>query len=166
MTKLNNLRDLYIDQLEEIYTIEWLLVKSLPEMAEIATASKLKESIQKHFRESEGHVQRLEMIFNNLDLKPKEKPCKAMHALLEERHDLMKGQTTAEVTDAALIVLAQRIEHYEIAVYGTLRTFAQTLSQIESSRLLQQTLSEEEAADRLLTDVALTVVNQTAAAAG
>src|SRR5262245_6177825 len=153
--KLQNLRDLYLEQLEDIYDAERQLVKALPKMAKAAESSRLKDAFTNHLKQTELHVSRLEEVFGYLNAKPRGKTCKAMKGLIEEGEDLMKEDAAPEVKDAGLITSAQRVEHYEMAAYGGLRTFAQQLGQLKAADILQRTLDEEGTADKLLTQIAL-----------
>ncbi len=161
--KLETLRDLYIEQLEDLYDAEQQLTKALPKMAKTAHNAKLKSAFENHLRQTEGHVQRLEQAFGLLNMKAKAKTCKAMKGLVEEGNEMVKENADADVKDAGLIAAAQRVEHYEIAAYGTVRTYAQLLGQREAVQLLQQTLDEEGEADKLLTQLAMTGINLDAA---
>ena len=157
--KLNNLRDLYVEQLRDLYDAEKQLTKALPKMAKAATSPKLKEAFQNHLRETEGHVKRLEQVFGTLDMAPRGKKCKAMQGLVEEGSEMMEENAEPEVMDAGLIAAAQRVEHYEMAGYGTVRTYAQTLGEKQAATLLQQTLDEEKHADELLSQIAESTIN-------
>jgi ferritin-like metal-binding protein YciE len=161
--KLETLRDLYVEQLEDLYDAEQQLTKALPKMAKTAHSPKLKSAFENHVRQTEGHVQRLEQVFGFLNKKAKAKTCKAMKGLVEEGNDMVKEKADADVKDAGLIAAAQRVEHYEIAAYGTVRTYAQILGQREAVQLLQQTLDEEGEADKLLTQIAMSSINLEAA---
>lgn len=154
--KLDNLTKLYIEQLKDIYSAETQLTKALPKMAKAANAADLKEAFQSHLEETKTHVERLESIFQTLERSPRGAKCKGMAGLIEEGTELLKEEDiVADVLDAGLIAAAQRVEHYEIAAYGTVRTFAQQLGQTEVADLLQQTLDEEHAADQKLTTIAV-----------
>lgn len=154
--KLENLNKLYIEQLKDIYSAETQLTKALPKMAKSASNRGLKMAFESHLEETKSHVERLQTIFQTLDYSPRGPKCKGMAGLLEEGEDLMKEEDAdPEVLDAGLIAAAQRVEHYEIAAYGTVRTFAQRLGYTEAADLLQQTLDEEYAADQKLTAIAV-----------
>src|ERR1041385_4358037 len=157
--KLNTLRDLYIEQLRDLYDAEKQLTKALPKMAKASTSPKLKEAFETHLRQTEGHVKRLEQVFAGLDMAPRGKKCKAMQGLVEEGSEMMDENAEPEVMDAGLIAAAQRVEHYEMAGYGTVRTYAQTLGEKQAVTLLQQTLDEEKHADELLTQIAENTTN-------
>jgi ferritin-like metal-binding protein YciE len=161
--RLENLQDLYVEQIEDLYSAEQQLIKALPQMAKAATNPHLKNAFINHLEQTKDHVQRLQGVFSALELKPKNKTCKAMEGLIEEGDEMIREDGNYEVKDAGLIACAQRIEHYEIAAYGTARTFANTLGYHEAARLLQLTLNEEGEADKLLTLIATTVINPTAA---
>jgi ferritin-like metal-binding protein YciE len=162
--KLNTLRDLYMEQLRDVFNAEKQLVKALPKLAKASTSPKLKKAFEDHLKQTEGHVQRLEQIFGSMDMALRGKKCKAMEGLLEEGSEMMEEDADPDVMDAGLIAAAQRVEHYEIASYGTLRTYAQTLGKQDHVRLLQQTLDEEGEADKLLSQIAESAVNVEAAA--
>lgn len=153
--KLDNLTKLYIEQLKDIYSAESQLTRALPKMAKAANAASLKQAFETHWAETKTHVERLESIFQTLQRSPRGPKCKGMAGLLEEGDELMKEEDiTDDVLDAGLIAAAQRVEHYEIAAYGTVRTFAQRLGHAEIAQLLQQTLDEEYATDQKLTTIA------------
>ena len=160
--RLDSLRDLYIDQLRDLYDAENQLVAALPKMAEAASASDLQAAFRDHLEQTREHVNRLETIFEHLGVSAKGKKCKAMQGLIAEGKEAINEDGTDPVRDAALIAAAQRVEHYEMAGYGTVRTFAQTLGEDDLSSLLQQTLNEEGEADKKLTELALGRVNATA----
>lgn len=164
--KLDSLHDVYVDELKDLHNAENQLLKALPKLAKAAAASELRHAFEQHLKETEGHVVRLEKIFNNLGISPKGKKCKAMEGLIAEGADLMAEDGEPSVMDAALIAAAQRVEHYEMAGYGCVRTFARLLGHDADADLLQETLDEEGAADRKLTHLAETVINQEAANEG
>lgn len=157
--KLDSLHKLYVEELRDIYSAENQLVKALPKMAKGASHEELKQAFEDHLEQTEGHVERLEEIFKRLDEKPTGKTCKAMKGLIEEGSEILKEDGDESVIDAALIGAAQKVEHYEIASYGTVRTFAELLGEEEAAALLQETLDEEGETDKLLTELAETVVN-------
>jgi len=157
--KLGTLHDLYVDELKDLYNAEHQLLKALPKMAKAASASKLAEAFTNHLEETKGQIERLEKIFKKLDASPKGKTCKAMEGLIEEGKELMEEDAEPTVMDAALIAAGQRVEHYEMAGYGCVRTFATLLGYKDAADLLQQTLNEEGAADKKLTKLAETVIN-------
>lgn len=152
--KLDNLTKLYIEQLKDVYSAETQVTRALPKMVKAAHDPSLQQAFQSHLEETKTHVERLESIFKMLERSTRGPKCKGMAGLLEEGADLMKEDITPEVLDAGLIAAAQRVEHYEIAAYGTIRTFAQRLGHTEIASLLQQTLDEEYAADQKLTALA------------
>lgn len=157
--KLETLHDLYVDELKDLYSAEHQLLKALPKMAKAASAPQLAKAFTDHLEETRGQVERLEKIFKKLDVSPKGKTCKAMEGLLEEGKEVMDEDADPTVMDAALIAAAQRVEHYEMAGYGCVRTFARLLGDEQAADLLQKTLDEEGAADKKLTKLAETVIN-------
>jgi ferritin-like metal-binding protein YciE len=164
--KLDSLQKLYIEELRDLYNAENQLVKALPKMAKHASHQELKQAFEDHLEQTKEHVERLDEIFKRLDERPTGKTCKAMKGLIEEGSEYLEKDGDESVLDAALIGAAQRVEHYEIAGYGTVRTFANMLGENEAAELLQQTLDEEGEADKLLTELAETVVNVEAPTAG
>ena len=160
--KLDNLRKLYIEELRDLYSAENQLLKALPKMAKGAASTELKQAFENHLEETEGHVERLEDIFEDLDETPKGKTCQAMKGLVEEGSEILEEEGEESVLDAGIIAAAQKVEHYEIASYGTVRTFAELLGQKEAVKLLQQTLDEEGAADEKLNELAEEIVNPAA----
>jgi ferritin-like metal-binding protein YciE len=157
--KLESLEDLYVDELKDLYSAENQLLKALPKMAEAATAPKLSKAFESHLKQTRGHVTRLEKIFKKLGGSPKGKKCKAMEGLLAEGKELMAEDADAAVMDAALIGAAQRVEHYEMAGYGCVRTYARLLGHDDAADLLQRTLDEEGATDKALTELAELAIN-------
>jgi ferritin-like metal-binding protein YciE len=154
-TELNSLEDLFVLEIEDLYDAETRLTKALPKMAEAAHDQQLKSAFKSHLKETERHVERLEKIFNQLGKEPRRETC--------DGEEIINAEGDAAVKDAAIIGAAQRVEHYEIAAYGTARTLAQRLKQDEAARLLQETLDEESAADKKLTGIAESSVNAQAA---
>jgi ferritin-like metal-binding protein YciE len=152
--ELDNLRALYIDELKDLYSAEKQLVKALPKMAKNATNPQLKQAFTNHLAETEGHVQRLEEIFQSLEAGAGGKKCVGMEGLIEEAKELIDEDPEEDVLDAGLISKAQHVEHYEMAGYGTVRTYAEILGETDHAELLQQTLDEEGNADKLLTQLA------------
>jgi ferritin-like metal-binding protein YciE len=152
--KLESLHDLFVDELKDLYNAEIQLTKALPKMAKAASSEDLRTAFEGHLTETEHQVQRLETIFKQLEANPKGKKCKAMVGLIEEGKEIMEEDAEDAVKDAALIAAAQRVEHYEIAGYGTVRTYAQLLGFDEAANLLQETLDEEASADKKLTELA------------
>jgi len=163
---LDSLQDLFLNELKDVLNAEKQLVQALPKMAKAAQSPKLQQAFTKHLKETEGHVDRLERIFRSLGQTARGKACKGMQGLIEEGKEILEEDGSPEVIDAALISAAQRVEHYEIAAYGCLRTYAQLLGNSEADRLLQQTLAEEEATDKALTALGEGGINQAAVAAG
>jgi ferritin-like metal-binding protein YciE len=157
--KIETLKDLFVDQLKDMYHAEQQLVKALPKMAKAGSEPELKEAITHHLEQTKGHVNRLEEIFAEVGVKPRTKTCEAMEGLIEEGSALIKEDVEAHVLDAGLICAAQKVEHYEIAAYGTLRTWARQLGLERAADLLQETLHEESEADEKLTRSAESVVN-------
>ena len=156
---IDSLKDLYIDELKDLYNAENQLLKALPKMARKASAPELKRAFQEHLVQTEGHVNRLEKIFKGLGEKPTGKTCKAMKGLIEEGKEIIEEDGDDSVLDAALIGAAQRVEHYEIAGYGVVRTFASLLGEEDAMGLLQRTLNEEGETDKKLTQIAESAIN-------
>jgi ferritin-like metal-binding protein YciE len=153
--KENQLRELYVEQLRDLYSAETQLVKALPKMAEAATSEQLRTGFQQHLTQTQEHVRRLETIFEKLSEKPTGQKCKGMEGLIKEGREVIEDEEfEAELKDAALIAAAQRVEHYEIAGYGTVRTFANLLEDDEALELLEKTLDEEKETDQKLTEIA------------
>jgi ferritin-like metal-binding protein YciE len=152
--KNENLRELLVEELKDLYSAENQLTKALPKVAKNASDPQLKKAIENHLKETEGHVARLEQIFEKLDESPKGKTCEGMKGLITEADERIKEGGEPAVLDAGLIADAQRVEHYEISAYGSARTFANLLGEKEVVRLLEQTLKEEKAADEKLTSIA------------
>jgi ferritin-like metal-binding protein YciE len=157
--KLDTLRQLYIDELRDLYNAENQLIKALPKMAKAASSKELREALEEHLEQTKGHVDRLEQVFAGLDEKPKGKPCHGMKGLIEEGSEILEEDGEESVLDAGIIVAAQKVEHYEIAGYGSVRTFANLLGENEAVGILQKTLDEESEADELLTALADGIVN-------
>ena len=163
---LDSLHNLYVEQLKDLYNAENQLLKALPAMKRAASAPELKAAFEAHLAVTKTQVTRLEKVFAELDESPKGKKCKAMEGLVAESKDVLAEEGEPAVIDAAIIVCAQRIEHYEIAGYGCVRTFAKLLGYTEAQSLLQQTLDEEGDADKKLTELAETIINIDAENAG
>lgn len=157
--ELATLRDLYIDELKDLYNAEHQLEKALPKMAKAATEPQLKQSFEMHLEQTKGHIQRLEQIFKELGEKPTGKVCLAMKGLVEEGAEMISEDAEASVKDAGLISSAQRVEHYEMAGYGVVRTYARELGETVAAQLLQTTLEEEAQTDKKLSKLAEQVVN-------
>jgi ferritin-like metal-binding protein YciE len=163
---LNSLEKLFLEELKDIYNAEKQILRALPRMAKTAESPELEQAFTKHLKETEGHVQRLERVFKELGQAPRGKKCKGMEGLLEEGKEVMQEDGEPAVIDAALIAGAQRVEHYEIAAYGCLRAYAELLGYTQARQLLQQNLAEEEAADKKLTELGESGINEAAAAVG
>jgi ferritin-like metal-binding protein YciE len=157
------LRDFFEDGLKDIFWAEHALTKALPKMAKNATSSKLIHAFEHHLKETEEHITRLEKVFESLGLKAVGKKCDAMDGLLKEADGIMAETEFGVVRDAAMIAAAQKVEHYEIATYGTLRAYAVTLGESKAVTLLAKTLEEEKKADVALTEIALADINIEAA---
>jgi len=151
---LEDLMDLFVEELKDIYSAETQMVKALPKMVKAATSKDLKLAFSLHLQETEGHVKRLEQVFKMLEESPKGKTCEGMKGLLKEGDEIMKEDAEPEVRDAGLISAAQRVEHYEMAGYGTVRTYAEILRRDDLARILQETLQEEKSTDSKLTNLA------------
>lgn len=160
--KIENMEDLFLEQIEDLYDAEKRLVKALPKMADASTSLSLRQAFQSHLMETEGHVRRLESVFRALGKDPKGQTCDAMKGLISEGEDIVSDIDPSAVRDAGLIAAANRVEHYEIAGYGSARTFAQGLGLREAVSLLEQTLQEEKMADQKLTNLAESMVNEEA----
>jgi ferritin-like metal-binding protein YciE len=156
-SKLENLEELLVHELKDLYSAETQLVKALPKMAKAATDETLKAGFETHLEETKEHVTRLEKIFEVLGESPRGKTCKAMKGLIEEGNETIQERAVDEVKDAALIVAAQKIEHYEIAGYGSTRTFAELLGRDDVVELLEETLEEEKATDVKLSEAASSI---------
>jgi len=158
------LKELLVEQLQDLLHAESQLTEALPQMAEAAHAPKLKEAFEKHLMQTEGHVERLHKVFEMLGAEADPKPCKAMMGLIEEGKETMEeGAEKAPIAaDLALIGAAQRVEHYEIACYGTVRSLARQIGEIDAARLLSHTLGEEESSDFLLTMISDPLIQQAA----
>ena len=163
--KLESMQSLFLHELQDLYDAETQIVQALPKMAEAASAPELKRGFEEHLRQTEGQVKRLEQIFQQLDTSSKGKKCKGMAGLIAEGEELIKEKADPDVKDAGLIACAQKVEHYEIAGYGSARTWAQILGNNQACQLLQQTLDEEGETDKKLTRLAERKINQEAARA-
>ena len=157
--KLDSLETLYIEELRDLYNAENQLLKALPKMAKGAASPELKLAIEDHLEQTKEHVERLDEIFEKLDKKPTGKTCKAMKGLIEEGSEILEDEGEDSVLDAGIIAAAQKVEHYEIASYGTVRAFADMLGEEDAAELLQQTLDEEGETDKRLTELAEEIVN-------
>jgi ferritin-like metal-binding protein YciE len=157
--KLDTLEKPYVSELRDLYDAENQLLKALPKMAKAASSKELKDGFEKHLEQTKGHVSRLEQIFDELDENPKGKTCQAMKGLIKEGSEILKKDSEESILDAGIIVAAQKVEHYEIAGYGSVRTFAHLLGQNEAAELLQTTLDEESETNEILNQLAGSVVN-------
>lgn len=154
------LRELYTDELKDLYNAENQLVKALPKMAKAASSEELRRGFEEHLEQTKQHVQRLERIFKALDESPKGKKCVGMEGLIKEGSEVMEEDFEDAVLDVALIGAAQRVEHYEIAAYGTVRALAKILGETEHASVLQETLHEEKETDEKLTELATEINEQ------
>ena len=161
-SKMARLEDLYTDLLKDLYSAEKQLVKALPKMAKNAQSLDLERAFQEHLRQTEGHVERIERIFSELGGSPRGKKCVGMEGLIEEGNELLQEDVEPNVLDAGLIAAAQKVEHYEIAGYGTARAWAERLGYNDAARTLQQTLEEESAANEKLNKIAESHINMEA----
>jgi ferritin-like metal-binding protein YciE len=157
--EFNSLDDLFINQLEDLYDAEHRIIRALPKMSEAARSRDLKQAFDHHLAQTRGHVDRLDQIFRELNKTPERETCEAMKGLVREGEQMIDAKGDANVRDAALIAAAQRVEHYEMAGYGTARSLALHLGHAEAARLLQETLEEEKSADSKLSDIAENSVN-------
>jgi ferritin-like metal-binding protein YciE len=160
--KLLSLEDLFHEELRDIYDAERQLVKALPKMAKAASSDELRQAFEEHLDQTRGHVERLERVFELCGKKARGKTCEAMEGLIEEGANMIDADGEDMVRDAGLIAAAQRVEHYEMAVYGCLHTWARQLNNHEAADLLEQTLNEEKETDQRLTQIAEGMVNQAA----
>jgi ferritin-like metal-binding protein YciE len=152
--ELNSLKTLLIDQLKDLKDAENQLTKALPKMAKAASSPKLQQAFERHLEQTKGHLERVEQVLTDLSGNNRGKKCKAMEGLIEEGAELMKEKAEPEVMDAGLIAAAQKVEHYEIASYGTARTYANLLGLNQAAKTLQQILDEEGQTDKMLTQIA------------
>lgn len=159
MAKLSSLDDLLVHELQDIYNAENQILKALPKMAKAASAPELRQAFEEHLRQTEGHVQRLERAFEALGKPVRGRKCDGMAGLIEEGKKMLEEDAEPAVKDAALIASAQKVEHYEIASYGCVATYAQMLGLTEVKNLLGQTLAEEEQTDAKLTQLAESLIN-------
>jgi len=157
--ELETLKDLYVEELKDLYSAENMTIKALPKMIKAASHPELKRAFTKHLKETERQVQRLERVCRQLGVSPKGKKCVGMEGLLKEGSDLIKEKPDADVLDAGLIAAAQHVEHYEMAGYGCVRTYARQLGYEDQATLLQTTLDEEGTTDKVLTEIAERSVN-------
>lgn len=157
------LKKLLQDELEDMYDAEQQLIKALPKMAEASSSPELQRALKQHLTVTQNQVKRLEQVFEALGEKAKRKPCKGMAGIVSEGNEMLEEDLDEATMDAAIISAAQKVEHYEIASYGTVRTLAQTLGNNEVAELLEETLNEEKEADQLLTQIAESSINSEAA---
>jgi len=157
--KLNNLNDLYVDTLKDLYSAEQQIISALPKMVNAASSPDLKRGLQDHLDQTRRQVDRLSQIFNELGTSPTGKKCRGMEGLIEEGEEILNSHADPDVTDAGLIASAQKVEHYEISDYGTARTFARQLGFTNAAQVLQQILQEEKTTDEKLTALAESGIN-------
>ena len=160
----NDLHELFLDELADLLSAEQQLTKALPKMIKAAHSEDLKAAIEAHLKETEGQIDRLEQVFQSLNEKPKKKTCAAMKGLIEEASELLQEQKGKSSLDAAIIAAAQKVEHYEIASYGTVRAWAEHMGHEEAVTLISETLDEEKSADEKLTELAESSLNEEATA--
>jgi ferritin-like metal-binding protein YciE len=153
MSTVDSIEKLFIEELKDLYSAENQITKALPKMVNAASSKELKKAFENHLRETEGQIERLIQVCNILGANPKGKSCEGMKGVLEEGASMLKEAEEGDVRDAALISAAQRVEHYEMAAYGTVRTYAELLGQKQCAKLLEETLEEEKAADQKLTSI-------------
>lgn len=164
MQKINSLDEMFLLEVKDLYHAEKQLTKALPKAAKKSSSPELKSALEEHFRQTEGHVNRLEEVFKMLGQTPKAKTCEAMKGILEEAEEILNSKADASVRDAAIIGAAQKVEHYEIASYGTIVQWAAQMGRDDIKKILAQTLDEEEDADRKLSELAKTSINSRALA--
>ncbi|WP_276495930.1 ferritin-like domain-containing protein [Pontibacter litorisediminis] len=160
--KLNNLKDLMIHEMKDIYNAEQQITKALPKMMDACSSDKLRQAFEEHLHVTEQQIQRLDRVFDSLGEKPTGEKCKAMEGIIRECEMMMSERADASVMDAALIACAQRVEHYEIAAYGTVCAYAKQLGMNDALQALQTTLQEEKQTDERLTMIAEQTINQRA----
>jgi len=163
--QMGSLEELLTNELQDLYDAEKQILKELPKMVDAASSPKLQKGFQQHLEQTKKHVERLDQIFKSRQLPSKGKKCKGIEGILEEGGELLKQDVDPDVLDAGLIAAAQKVEHYEIASYGSVRTYAELLGDGHTARLLEQTLEEEKATDAKLTELARNEVNLEAAEA-
>jgi ferritin-like metal-binding protein YciE len=151
---VENLEQLFINELKDIYSAEKQITKALPKMAKSAKSEELRSAFEEHLEQTKGHIERLDQIFEKLGKTSRGKTCHGMQGLIEEGQEVMEEAAKGDVRDAALISAAQRVEHYEIAAYGTVRTYANLLGRKDAAKLLEQTLEEEKQTDEKLNEIA------------
>ena len=150
---VDTIEKLFIEELKDLHSAEKQITKTLPKLIEAATTVDLKKAFEHHLKETEGHVARLDRAFELLGTRPKEKTCDGMKGILSEGAEMLRETKEGDIRDVALISAAQRVEHYEMAAYGTVRSYAEQLNQAQIAKLLQETLEEEKAADKKLTEI-------------
>ena len=160
--KIDNMEELFLAEIEDLYDCEKRLTKALPKMAKASTSPELRQAFESHLRETQGHAERLERVFSEMGKSPKAETCEAIKGLIEEGEQMISNTDQSPLRDAGVIAAANRVEHYEIAAYGSARTFAQTLGLSSAVSLLEQTLEEEKKADKKLTELAETMINMEA----
>ena len=165
MSGVNTIDQLFVEELKDIYSAETQITKALPKMAKASTSEELKTAFEEHLEETEGQIERLDQIFETLGVSPKGKTCEGMKGVLTEGEEVLKETEKGDIRDSALISAAQRVEHYEMAAYGAVRTYAQKLGKQQIVGLLEETLEEEKAADKKLTQIAAKVQQQALRAA-
>jgi len=163
---MDSLADLLQDELKDIYDAEKQLTKALPKLAKKATNEQLREALESHLQETEGHIERLEQIFEQMEMPARGKKCEGMQHLIAEGNEMIGDAEEDGTRDAVMIAAVQKTEHYEIATYGTIRTWANLLGKSDIASILEETLEEEKAADEKLTSIAESFVNEQAAQEG
>jgi ferritin-like metal-binding protein YciE len=164
--RIESMQDLFLEQIQDLYDAEERLIKALPKMAEAATSSELRSALEEHLSQTRGQLRRLEQVFAEIGEEPKGETCEAMKGLIKEGEDIIDDVQQSYLRDAGIIAAGNRVEHYEMAGYGTARTMAQALGLTRSAELLQQTLEEEKKADAMLTTIAESSVNPQAMRGG
>ena len=157
--QIDNLEKFFVEQLKDVYNAEKQIVRALPRMSKAATDEELRNAFDTHLRETEKQVERLERVFKDFGQTPQGKKCVGMEGLIEEAKELLQEDVDPEVLDAGLIMAAQKVEHYEIATYGCLKTYAELLGNEDAARVLDEILEEEKRADQLLTEIAERSIN-------
>jgi ferritin-like metal-binding protein YciE len=157
--RLDDMRDLFVEELKDLYDVENQIIDALPKMIDGASSPQLKQAFQQHLQTTRLQKDRLEQLFRRLNMKPERETCAGIRGILMEGEILLKADGDPKVKDATLIAAAQRVEHYEMAAYGSLRSFARQIARDDLADIIQQTLDEEGDTDKRLTDIAMTVVN-------
>jgi ferritin-like metal-binding protein YciE len=163
--KVNSLKELFVEELKDVYDAENQIVKALPKIIKAASTPRLRQALESHLEQTIGHVQRLEQIFDSLGEAAKAKKCDGLRGILQEAEKAINDGEKGSVLDAGLIAGAQRVEHYEMAAYGSLKTWAGQLGDHQAAKLLEETLDEEKEADKKLTEIATSSVNAQASQA-